>query len=206
MSPLRPRHCLALLLAAVFPLTGFGCGSSNAGGGQSPTPSATASAAGVTFAGTHYPAQGHTHLAPGTSDTFKYNSDPPTSGSHRELFTSQFVSPNPLARYIQVHLLEHGNVLLQYDCTCPDVAAQLADIAGEFDTRLYPANELEPTPTDVQGAEERGLAVIVAPYPRMKSKIALTAWTRLATLDSVDKAKIIAFINQWLANQANLAQ
>jgi hypothetical protein len=122
------------------------------------------------------------------------------------LFTGQFISPNPLPRYIQVHLLEHGNVLLQYNCSCPEIAAQLADIAGQFDTRLYPPNELQPTTSDVQNAQEQGAAVIVAPNPSMKSKIALTAWTRLATLDKVDRAKIISFINQWLHNQANLAQ
>ena len=198
-------HRPSFLAVIAFALAVCGCATKSPGDNSS-SPAAAASAATVQFPGTHYPVQGHAHLAPGTSDTFKYSSNPPTSGSHRELFTDQFISPNPLPRYIQVHLLEHGNVLIQYNCSCPDVAAQLADIAGQFDTRLYPPNELQPTAADVQNAEEQGLAVIVAPYPNMKSKVALTAWTRLATLSAADKAKIIAFINQWLHNASNLAQ
>jgi len=203
----RSAAVAALGGAIALSLGAWGCAQSNRSAATTQSSAAPAPAASAAqFLGKHYPAQGHVHLPPGTTDTFKYNSDPPTSGPHRELFTSQFISPNPLPAYVQVHLLEHGNVLVQYSCSCPDVAAQLADIAGEFDNRLYPSNELQPTPADVQNAEEQGLAVIVAPYPNMKSKIALTAWTRLATLDTADKVKVISFINAWLSNQANLSQ
>jgi hypothetical protein len=58
----------------------------------------------------------------------------------------------------------------------------------------------------VQAAEEAGESVVVAPYPGMKHKIALTAWTRLGALDSIDQAKIESFINAYLHNQANTAQ
>lgn len=178
------------------------------------TPAATASATGsaaqvapvVVVLGTHYPPQGHKHFAVGESTAFHYNSDPPTSGPHKELFNDTFVSPTPLPKFVQVHLLEHGNVLLQYNCECPDVAAALSQIAYEYDAQQVPPNHLQPLPADVQAAEEGGLAVIVAPYPGMKHKIALTAWTRLATLDRVDKAKIEAFINAYLHNAANLNQ
>lgn len=175
------------------------------------TPSTVASAAEVkpssaATPGKSFASQGHQHLAPGTSDTFAYNSDPPTSGPHRELFNDAFFSPTPLPKYVQVHLLEHGNVLLQYDCKCPDIAAALARIANDYDNRLYPANQLQPLPTDVQLAEDQGLAVIVAPYPSMKSKIALTAWTRLETLDAVDEAKIKTFVNAYLHNSDNASR
>lgn len=158
------------------------------------------------FAGIFYPSQGHTHLSPGEPDDFVYNSNPPTSGPHREVFNDAFISPTPLASYVQVHLIEHGNVLLQYNCKCPDVAAALAAVALTYDSRLIPSNQLQPTATDVQNAEEQGLAVIVAPYPHMKQKIALTAWTRLGTLNRVDKQKIVSFINAYLHNSANASQ
>jgi len=156
--------------------------------------------------GKFYPSQGHTHLTPGEPDDFVYSSNPPTSGPHRELFSDVFISPTPLPNYIQVHLLEHGNVLLQYNCNCPDVATALGSIALRYDGKLIPPNELQPMPADVQNAEDQGMAVIVAPYPHMKSKIALTAWTRLATSPSVDKARIESFIKAYLHNGANAAQ
>jgi hypothetical protein len=158
------------------------------------------------FAGTHYPSQGHRHFDEGESTNFDYNSNPPTSGPHKEIFNDAFNSPTPLPKYVQVHLLEHGNVLLQYNCNCPDIAGALYQIAYRYDGQLIPSNQLQPLPSDVQAAEEGGQAVIVAPYPGMKHKIALTAWTHLGTLDTIDQAKITSFINAYLHNQANTAQ
>jgi hypothetical protein len=158
------------------------------------------------FLGTHYPSQGHTHLTPGEPDDFVYNSNPPTSGPHREVFNDAFVSTTPLPNYVQTHLLEHGNVLLQYNCACSDIATALGRIAMEYDSRLIPARKVAPTAADVQNGEDQGLAVIVAPNPHMKSKIALTAWTRLGTLQSVDKSRIVSFINAYLHNDANAGQ
>lgn len=162
------------------------------------------------FAGDHFPSQGHQGHMPGDDRRFahfQYSSDPPTSGYHREVMTQVLINTSPLPKYVQVHMLEHGNILLQYNCLlCPDVVGKLTEIANEFDSRLLPPGTLQPTPDQVGSAEESGLAVIVAPYPGMPHKIALTAWTRLATLDAVDKTKIMSFINQWLHNQDNMNQ
>ncbi len=208
MSALQQR--LALLV--LFALTAAGCASARSDANPiSPTSTSSASAspqsaAPAPFLGTFYASQGHAHLAPGEPDDFLYNSDPPTSGPHRELFTDTFISPQPLPAYVQVHLLEHGNVLLQYNCNCPNTAAALGSIAMEYDKHLMTTGALQPSVSDVQNGEEQGFAVIVAPYPHMKSTIALTAWTRFATLPTVDKQKITAFINAYLHNQGNAAQ
>jgi len=162
--------------------------------------------ASTAFAGRFYPPQGHAHLSPDEADDFVYDSNPPTSGPHKELFSSQFVNPNPLPPYVQVHLLEHGNILLQYNCTCPDIAASLASIAYEYDSKSIAQNELQPTPDEVQAAEEQGKAVIVAPYPSMRTRVAVTAWTRLGALSSADKTKIESFIGLYLTNAANASQ
>jgi hypothetical protein len=169
--------------------------------GPPPAPSVIAS--------THYPSQGHQGHQPGDLKRyakFHYSSDPPTSGFHREIFSPAFVNANPLPALVQVHLLEHGNILLQYNCMCPETAAALAEIANEFDSRLLPAGAIGPTPDELKKAEEGGLAVIVAPYPTMSHTIALTAWTRLTTMDSVNKPDIISFINRWMRDPDNLSQ
>jgi hypothetical protein len=197
--------CCLLTLAACT-------GARNSGSAAASPTTATASGAAQPqssappFLGTSYPSQGHAHLNPGEPDDFVYNSNPPTSGPHREMFTDTFISPDPLPKYVQVHLLEHGNVLLQYNCNCPDLAASLGSIAMIYDIHLVPQNELQPSAADVQNGEDQGFAVIVAPYPNMKSKIALTAWTRLATLPNVDKQKIASFIDAYLHNLANASQ
>jgi hypothetical protein len=202
-----------LVLICSVALAGtLGCAKSASDAGPSSSPQASAAANASPqasmqpFLGTHFPAQGHKHFADGESTNFDYNSDPPTSGPHREIFNDAFVSPTPLPKYVQVHLLEHGNVLLQYNCNCPDIAGALAQIAYRYNSQLVPPNRLQPLPQDVQAGEEGGMAVLVAPYPGMKHKIALTAWTRLATLDAIDEQKITSFINAYLHNQTNLSQ
>ena len=208
--PLYPMIAVVVFVIAGIAFVVYGRNSSATSAPAStasPVASASSSTASVPpFYGTGYPSQGHAHLDPGTPDDFVYNSNPPTSGPHREIFSDTFLSPTPLPSYVQVHLLEHGNVMLQYSCKCPDVAAALSSFAMTYDNRLIPPDHLQPTPEDVQNAEEQGEAVLVAPYPHMKSKIALTAWTRLATLSSPDQAKMASFINEFLHNAANASQ
>jgi hypothetical protein len=212
---LRPRPIFPMIAVAVFVAAGIaflvygrsGSASTGTAAANSTTqPPASSTATPVPYYGTFYPSQGHTHLDPGTPDDFVYNSNPPTSGPHREIFTDTFVSPSPLPSWVQVHLLEHGNVLLQYSCKCPEIISGLTTIAMSYDSKLIPPDHLQPTAQDVQGAEEQGTAVIVAPYPKMKSKIALTAWTRLAAMNIPDQAKIASFINSFLHNATNASQ
>ncbi len=207
-SGLTAAVCL-FALAACSGSRGSGSASAspaNAAAAGSSTTAAAPANSPAPFLGTYYPSQGHTHLQPGEPDDFVYNSNPPTSGPHRELFTNAFISPIPIPKYVQVHLLEHGNVLLQYNCNCPDLAAALGSIAMVYDLHLIPTSELQPSAADVQNGEDQGLAVIVAPYPNMKSRIALTAWTRLGTLSAIDKHKIVSFIDSYLHNVANASQ
>jgi hypothetical protein len=197
---------LFIVVAAIWIWKSDHSAGSSAAAAASPAAQTEGTSSGPAFAGTAFPSQGHTHLDPAEPDDFAYNSNPPTSGPHKEIFSQQFVNPTPLPVYVQVHLLEHGNVLLQYDCTCPDVAASLSSIAYVYDSKLIAPNELQPTAAEVQNGEEQGNAVIVAPYPRMKAEVALTAWTRLATLQAVDKTKIQSFIALYLNNSANASQ
>jgi hypothetical protein len=214
-QPSKPRPLYPMIAVAVFVAAGISFMVFGRSGGALTAPAAAASPAQSSataiaslppFYGRFYPSQGHAHLDPGTADDFVYNSNPPTSGPHREIFTDTFLSPAPLPPYVAAHLLEHGNVILEYNCICPDIAAGLDSIATSFDNKLIPSDHLQPTAQDVQSAEEQGMVVLVAPYPHMKSKIALTAWTRLATLNAVDQAKILSFVNTFLHNATNAAQ
>lgn len=67
-----------------------------------------------------FPDLGHSHIEPPA--TAKYNSNPPTSGSH---YSQQLpggpgytgVNPAPLPNEVQVHNLEHGHIGIQYNAT-----------------------------------------------------------------------------------------
>ncbi len=144
--------------------------------------------------GTFYPSQGHDHWDFTRLQGFKYNSNPPTSGPHMEQFIDTYFPTSPLPAYIQVHLLEHGNILIQYNCTCPKTLASLQKIAGSFDT-YSPSLGLE-----------EGKGVIVAPNPGISQKIVLSAWTRLLPMETLDDAAIRKFITVWLGNNQNTHQ
>lgn len=105
-----------------------------------------------------------------------YNSDPPTSGPHMPSIAPWGIHTKPVAKELQVHDLEDGGVLVQYNCPagCPELVQQLKTVVGRYDTR-----------------------VILAPHPGMRARIALTAWTRVDTLGEFDEKQIARFIDAY---------
>lgn len=105
-----------------------------------------------------------------------YNSNPPTSGPRLHDLADWGVLDLPIPLELQVHNLEHGGVLIQYNCPqgCPELAARLAEAAKPYET------------------------TIVAPYPLMAPRIALTAWGRVDAFDEFDAERIVRFIEAYL--------
>jgi len=140
------------------------------------------------------PSLGNAHLiSPGTPHV-PYNSDPPTSGPHVPWVYRWGVSKIPIPREAQVHNLEDAGVLVQYNCSsapCPDLIAKLEALTTNPDLLAMPRATFE-------HGNAKILRLIVAPYPTMKYKIALTAWTRLETMDDYDEARILKFIKAYI--------
>jgi len=124
--------------------------------------------------GVKMPDQGNLHLRTAVDSHEPYNSDPPTSGPHLPYIAPWGVHTRPIQRELQVHNLEDGGVLVQYNCECPDLVAKLREVVGPYDRQ-----------------------VILAPLPDMKSTIALTAWTRVETLSAFDARRIRRFIEAY---------
>jgi hypothetical protein len=127
--------------------------------------------------------QGQEHLAEGqTYET--YNSNPPTSGPHAPAPAPWGVSDVALPKEVPVHNMEHGGVVIWYNCAagdpplddaaCDDLRDGLADIT--------------------ERANREGKQVLMTPYEDMDSRIVLSAWTRLDTLDELDADRIELFI------------
>jgi hypothetical protein len=130
--------------------------------------------ASASLPGIQFPDQGNRHIASASDPHEPYNSNPPTSGPHLPYIAPWGIHIRPIPPALQVHNLEDGGVLVQYSCECPAVVARLRAIVERYDRY-----------------------VILAPYPSMKAAIALTAWTRLETLDDVDDKRIFRFIEAY---------
>jgi hypothetical protein len=120
------------------------------------------------------PDQGNRHIQRATDPHEAYNSEPPTSGPHLPYIAPWGIHTRPIERELQVHNLEDGGVLVQYGCECPELVDQLKGIVSKYEK-----------------------FVILAPYPGMKHKIALTAWTRIDTMDEFDERRIRRFIDRY---------
>jgi hypothetical protein len=120
--------------------------------------------------------QGNAHIQMAGEPHVAYNSDPPTSGPHLPYIAPWGIHTEPIAKELQVHNLEDGGVTVQYSCAtpCPELAARLTDIVRRYETQ-----------------------VLLAPYPGMRTRIALTAWTRLDAFDDFDEARIVRFIRAY---------
>jgi hypothetical protein len=74
--------------------------------------------------GTKMPTRGNVHIPTETTAHEAYNSDPPTSGPHLPYIAPWGIHTRPIVRELQVHNLEDGGVVVQYNCDCPDDVAR----------------------------------------------------------------------------------
>lgn len=122
-------------------------------------------------------AQGNSHVDEAQVEVFDYNSRPPTSGPHLGSILPWGIYNQPVSEGRQIHNLEDGGVGIWYDCPngCPELVAQLEGIVND------------------QGKE----GLIMAPYPDMETRIALTAWSRIDRLEGFDKERITNFVKAY---------
>jgi len=123
------------------------------------------------------------HVAEGTP--VEYNSRPPTSGPH---YAAWYPSYGVLTETVDprtwVHNLEHGAVVLLYNCPggasgCPDLVQQIRELHNSL-----------PRGRNAKAGVPRMLAL---PYADMDSRIAVVAWGWLLELDQFDAAQITRF-------------
>ncbi len=125
-----------------------------------------------TLPGRSVPTLGNDHLQGLSTPHPAYNSDPPTSGPHLASRAEWGLHAEPIPKELQVHNLEDGGVLVQYNCPqgCPDLVEGLTGIVSRYDMQ------------------------VLAPYPGMDKRIALTAWGWIDKFDELDEKRIVRFI------------
>jgi len=126
--------------------------------------------------GTPMPDLGNAHIQTAGEAHRPYNSEPPTSGPHLPYLAPWGIHTEPIAKELQVHNLEDGGVMLQYNCPsgCPDLVEKLKAIVARYAD-----------------------GIILAPYPDMRTRIALTAWTRIDAFEQFDESRVVRFIKAY---------
>lgn len=144
-------------------------------GTASPGISETNGDAGTTGPGLAVPVLEPEDLENHLSPHRPYNSSPPTSGPLLYDLADWGVHEAPVPLELQVRNLELGGVAVQYNCPepCPDLVARLEDLVYQREN------------------------VLVAPYPWMEARIALTAWGRMETLETFDADRIVRFLDAY---------
>lgn len=136
--------------------------------------------------------QGNLHIALGSVSPVIYNSIPPTSGPHYENLAGWGVQSEQIRYEHLIHNLEDGGVVIYYQCPdgCPELVAELTAVIDPFlaSGRRVVLAANDPTWTIGEG---------YTPHQDMGAPIALTAWQRLLTLDTVDPETIGAFIERY---------
>jgi hypothetical protein len=173
MKTLRLKLARYLVLAAMLAIVGLGLASMYMLPGVHLAEGSRAARPCHELPGRAVPSLGAYHLSYLGERHVAYNSSPPTSGPHMPWIISGGVYREPIPDEYQVHLLEHGKVLVQY----PTDLSAGARASFEHFARRY---------SDV---------VVTAPDPDVRSGVALTAWQRIELLPEYDADRIQRFVD-----------
>ena len=180
------------VLASAWLLWALGAGTFPVGAETtSPSPSA--------LPGKEFPDLGNAHIQRFGDSHAPYNSEPPTSGAHMPGIAPWGAYDKPIPKEYQVHNLEDGGVLIQYNCPkgCHDLVKKLEGLFLKYKERADKENDRHKS-EKTGNPVSRYTHLIVAPYPDMDARIALTAWTRLDKFNDFDEARIDRFIEAYI--------
>src|SRR3989338_6248949 len=132
---------------------------------------------------------GNKHIQNITDAHESYNSLPPTSGTHVGGKAQWGISDSSIPDELQLHNLEDGGVVVQYNCM-PGIDPQNQATPG-----AEVQDECKKLVENLSGIVKKySDKVLMAPYPKLDSRIALTAWTRLDKFSDFDEERIQKFI------------
>lgn len=123
--------------------------------------------------GQSFESQGDDHVSKEEIEDFTYNSNPPTSGPHSGKVPPFGIYDQPLFAGYQIHMLEHGGVLIHYNTQDQAIISQLQELTRDL--------------------SKSNARVALLPNPEIDQMVALTAWTHVENLDTVDEEAIREF-------------
>lgn len=125
--------------------------------------------------GIKVPLQSRDHVKPGEKHD-AYNSNPPTSGPHYPNWAEWGISDKALPVEFVIHNMEHGGVIIFYNCEkCDDLVKNLKTLTEEL-RKDYPK-------------------IILTPNKDIDAKIAIASWGWYEKYQNFEPEKIRAFVD-----------
>lgn len=120
---------------------------------------------------------GREHVKVGTK--VKYNSNPPTSGDHYEVWTKSGVHDKPTEDGHLVHSLEHGYIIISHNCEMTNLKlknqnSKVGTGSAEMEKECVDfVNKLKDL------VKKDSWKMIIIPRPSLDTNFALTAWGKI---------------------------
>ena len=139
----------------------------------------------VALLGEEFPIAEAEHIPEGQKAT-NYNSDPPTSGQHYPEPAEAGFYEEVLPDERLVHNLEHGHIVVYYNCT--NLAeSDCDDLKDGIRQAMNSAGLVGSTQT---------LKIVAVPRPNMQNMVTYTSWGRLYRAQSFDPEEFLLFVAQ----------
>lgn len=160
--------------------------------------------------GESLPIQGRDHIKVGANHA-PYNSNPPTSGPHYEEPVAAGVYSTEYADENLLHSLEHGYVIISYNCEVKEVGIKLVrSVFAHGEEEATASSQASPSAVirdenchrledDLKSLAEKLKVwkLIVTPRKNLDVRIALTAWGKIDKLNRMDGSRIERFIKAY---------
>ena len=131
-----------------------------------------------------HPIEGATHVA--ICSYVEYHTLPPSSGDHYPVWAAYMTYDQPVPEGYWVHNLEHGSIVLSYNCgeagCASDIAAAQQMIDQYADDPICLA--------DNEGVRHR---FVMTPDPRLDVRFAASAWGWTLRANCFDPSAFLAF-------------
>lgn len=165
--------------------------------------------------GTRFSDLGREHVSLEEVSKTTYNSNPPTSGKHLVTWVKPGIYTVPQQEGELLHSLEHGYVVISYNCGVhPQGARLIPRVSAHGDESATASSSITDEPLATGSAvntsdvcttlikhleqiveKKKPFKLVLVPRPQLDTTIALAAWTYLDKFDAFDVKRIEKFID-----------
>lgn len=126
----------------------------------------------------------------------EYNSNPPTSGPHYEKTEEWGIYDRELVVERLVHNLEHGGIVIFYNCDYPYTTTGQEDTAAWKEKQKSRCDDIKSSLKSIaERLQKKDRKVILAPSKTIDTTIALAAWGWYDKMLNFDEKRIKKFFN-----------